>query len=68
MFRITMTAPFINKARNIVFLVTGAEKAKVVKTILNAPFQPDKYPAQLIKPEHGSLYWLADKGAASLCV
>ncbi len=68
MFRVTMTAPLINKAHNIAFLVTGAEKAEVMKTILKAPFEPDKYPAQLIKPEQGSLYWLADKGAAALCL
>jgi 6-phosphogluconolactonase len=68
MFRITMTAPFINKAYNIALLVTGAEKAEVLKTILSAPFQPDKYPAQLIKPQSGNLHWLADKGAAALSV
>ena len=66
MFRITMTAPFINLANNIVFLVTGKEKAGVLKTVLNGPFEPDKYPAQLIKPVNGNLYWFADKTAANL--
>jgi 6-phosphogluconolactonase len=65
-WRITMTVPLINQARNIAFLVTGEEKANILKTILHSHFQPDIYPAQFIKPSHGHLYWFADKAAASL--
>lgn len=65
MFRITMTAPLINKSSNVLFLVTGKEKSIALEKILNGPYQPDKYPAQLIKPQ-GKLYWFADKEAASL--
>jgi 6-phosphogluconolactonase len=66
MFRITMTAKLINKARNIVFLVAGDGKAEILRTVLNAPYQPDKYPAQLIKPVDGNLYWYVDSKAANL--
>ncbi len=66
MFRITMTASLINQAHNIVFLVTGNEKAGILKTVLTASYQPDKYPAQLIKPVNGNLYWFVDSGAATL--
>jgi len=67
MFRITMTAPLINKARHILFLVTGEKKADILGKILNssAPLH-DKYPAQLIKSVHGDLLWFADQEAASL--
>ncbi len=66
MFRITMTAPLINKARNIIFLVTGENKSAVLRKILNGPFQPDQYPAQLIKPYDGELFFFADRSAATL--
>jgi 6-phosphogluconolactonase len=65
MYRVTMTAKLINKARNIVFLVTGEKKAAVLKTILDSPYQPEIYPAQLIKPIDGNLYWYVDKEAAA---
>lgn len=66
MFRVTMTAELINQAHNIVFLVTGKAKAAVLQTVLNEAYQPEKYPAQLIKPGDGKLYWLVDEAAAAL--
>jgi len=66
MFRVTMTVPLINLANNIAFLLTGKSKAEVLKTVLTAPYQPEKYPAQLIKPITGKLFWLADKDASAL--
>lgn len=66
MFRITMTPLLINKAYNIIFLVEGENKANILKTVLGGPYQPDKFPAQIINPENGNLYWLVDKKAASL--
>jgi len=68
MFRITMTAPFINDARNVVFLAAGDSKAEVLQTVLTADYQPEKYPAQLISPVNGNLYWFLDKKAAALLV
>lgn len=64
MFRITMTANLINQARNIIFLVGGEEKSEILKIVLTAPYQPRKYPAQLIEPVDGNLYWFVDNRAA----
>jgi 6-phosphogluconolactonase len=64
-YRITMTALLINKAHHILFMVTGAYKSAILKTVLSASLQPEKYPVQLIKPEQGEAYWLADALAAS---
>lgn len=64
-FRITLTAPAINAAAQILFLVTGASKASRLSAVLNGPFQPDLLPAQLIKPHQGELIWIVDKAAAS---
>jgi 6-phosphogluconolactonase len=65
-YRITMTAPLINQARHILFLVMGKEKAAIVKENLAASHQPDRYPSQLIKPVDGELRWYVDKEAAAL--
>lgn len=66
MYRITMTPALINQAHNIVFLVEGEKKAKILKTILTEPRQTNKFPAQIIQPEKGNLYWFLDKKAAAL--
>ena len=66
MFRITMTPILINKAHNIIFLVEGENKAKILKTVLSEPVHPDKFPAQIIEAEEGNLYWMVDKKAAAL--
>jgi len=65
-YRISMTAPLINQARNIAFLVYGEEKAKAVHHVLEDEFDPEKYPAQLIDPVKGELHWFLDEAAASL--
>jgi 6-phosphogluconolactonase len=62
-WRITMTVPLINQAAHIAFLVSGKEKAEILQTVLNGPYQPDMYPAQLIKPADGHLLWFTDKSA-----
>jgi 6-phosphogluconolactonase len=64
--RITMTAPLINHARHILFLVTGEKKAAILGKVLDDSYQPNLYPAQLIKPIHGDLLWFADQEAAAL--
>lgn len=66
--RITMTAPMVNQARAVVFIVSSAPKAQVLKDVLEGPRDPLRLPAQLIEPglHGGELYWLVDRPAASL--
>jgi 6-phosphogluconolactonase len=64
MDRITFTAPFINQASQVVFLVSGAEKAQVLENVLEGPYQPRELPAQLIRPEGKKPIWLVDKAAS----
>jgi 6-phosphogluconolactonase len=63
--RVTLTAPFINQAALVVFLVAGANKAMVLKEVLTGPRDPKRLPAQLISPRDGELHWLVDREAAS---
>ena len=65
MYRITFTAPLINAAHNVVFLVYGSGKAEAVHHILEDDTNVDAYPAQLIKPLDGELSWFLDEAAAS---
>jgi len=60
--RITMTLPLINNGSSVVFLVSGAEKAEIVKEVLEGE---DKYPAQAVKPTQGELIWMLDEDAAA---
>lgn len=62
--RLTLTFPVINNARNVMFLVKGADKAETLKTVLEDEYQPEKYPAQAVKPVDGALFWLVEKEAA----
>lgn len=64
--RLTLTFPTINNARNVIFLVSGAEKAEALREVLQGEFQPDKFPAQKVKLNGGNLLWLVDGDAARL--
>jgi 6-phosphogluconolactonase len=63
-YRTTLTFPVLNRARRIVFLVAGMEKAEMVRALLEGA-QPD-LPAAKIKPLQGDVIWLLDQEAASL--
>ncbi|MGA9213512.1 6-phosphogluconolactonase [Kaistella sp.] len=66
MYRITMTAPLINQARNIAFLVFGKEKAEAVFHVLEDQSGSSiQYPARLIKRNEKKAQWFLDKTAAS---
>jgi len=64
--RVTMTAPLLNRAALVIFLVQGAEKAQVLREVLHGDYQPELYPSQLIQPVDGECLWLVDQAAAGL--
>lgn len=65
MYRITLTAPVINFSKNILFLVYGSNKANALHEVLEGNQNISKYPAQLIKPLNGTVYWFVDQAAAN---
>jgi 6-phosphogluconolactonase len=65
-WRITMSAPFINRARHVMILVSGAGKADRLREVLEGPPDPMRLPIQLIRPAHGTLTWLVDVAAAGM--
>jgi 6-phosphogluconolactonase len=64
--RVTLTAPIINQAKLVIFLVTGSSKAQVLQMILDGANDTPIYPAQLIQPESGDVRWYVDAEAGSL--
>lgn len=64
--RITLTAPVINNAACVIFLVSGNEKAVVLKSVLGGRHEPEQLPAQLIQPGNGELIWIVDAAAGKL--
>jgi 6-phosphogluconolactonase len=64
-WRVTLTPPPINAARNVTFVVSGESKAARLQEVLEGPFTPDVLPAQTIRPTKGRLLWMMDQGAAS---
>jgi 6-phosphogluconolactonase len=64
--RLTLTAEAINQAALVVFLVSGSDKALILRKVLDEVHGPHNLPAQLIKPADGRLLWLVDREAASL--
>ncbi|SET52633.1 6-phosphogluconolactonase [Hymenobacter actinosclerus] len=64
-YRLTFTAPLINQARAVAFLVFGADKAAAVRRVLAGERNPEEYPAQLIAPAAGEAAWFLDEAAAA---
>ncbi len=64
-WRISFTLPLINKAAQIIFLVSGKEKAIVVSDIIQHKKIKPAYPAQLIKPVSGNIHWMIDEEASA---
>lgn len=63
--RITLTPPVINRAAEVRLLVTGTDKAAVLREALLGPREPERLPVQIVAPEAGRLVWLLDRAAAA---
>ena len=64
-WRLTLTWPVITQGREVAFLIEGAAKRTIVKTVFDGPYDPEKYPSQLIRPASGRLTLLMDTEASA---
>ena len=62
--RLTMGLPLINRAKHVVILVSGPEKAGLVRDIFT--HTKEGYPVQQIRPVAGKVTWLLDQQASRL--
>ena len=62
--RITFTAPFINQAACVLFLVAGADKQTALGQVFSDSADDAAYPSRMIHPT-GELVWLLDESAAA---
>jgi 6-phosphogluconolactonase len=65
-WRITLTAPFLNRSATVVIMVTGKSKAKTLAEVLEGDHDPQRLPVQLISPDPGELTWLLDADVADM--
>jgi len=65
MWRITLTPAVINAAVEVLFLVSGAAKAGILRRVLEGPRLPLELPAQAIAPSKGRVRWCVDAAAAA---
>jgi 6-phosphogluconolactonase len=61
-WRVTLLAGVLESARHTVMLVTGADKAEKLKTVLTGDFDPNQYPAEIASRED-SAEWFVDAAA-----
>ena len=61
-WRVTFTAPLINQAAHVVFLVADRKKQAVLHEVRHGPREPQRLPGQLIAPHRGRLLWLVLDG------
>ncbi len=59
-FRVTLTLPVINQARNAAFIATGETKTSIIRNLI-AQKGPAQYPAEMIYPLNGNLFLYTDK-------
>jgi 6-phosphogluconolactonase len=62
--RITATAKLINNSKQVIFLVTGKNKAVIAARVIDKGKDYELLPASFINPDDGELIWMLDEPAA----
>jgi len=64
-WRLTLTFPALNSAKQVIFMATGAEKARVIAESFGGASHPEVHPCERVAPIHGRRDVLLDMAAAS---
>jgi 6-phosphogluconolactonase len=62
--RITLTFPVLNRAAEVMFMASGADKAEILHQVLGGKSIPP-LPSQRVQPSDGNLLWMLDEAAAA---
>lgn len=63
-WRLTLTFPVLNAAREVTFLVLGAAKRTMLDNVLNADPHDTQWPSARVRPINGRVVWFVDTDAA----
>lgn len=63
-WRVSMTLPVLNAAREVIVLVAGAEKADMVRRIMDLSQPTPDLPVSMVAPVDGTARWMLDREAA----
>lgn len=64
-YRVSLLPRALLNAAQVVFLVTGADKSKPLKAVLEGPQDFLAYPAQLVDRQAAKVVWFVDQAAAA---
>lgn len=65
-WRITLLPGVLLAAKHTVLLATGADKAEAVRAVFHEPYDPRRYPAQMVSQQGRGVAWFLDQAAARL--
>jgi 6-phosphogluconolactonase len=63
--RLTLTYPVFERAREVIFLIVGYDKAQVLRQVIEDPARPSELPSQLIVRRAGPVTIFCDREAAT---
>jgi 6-phosphogluconolactonase len=64
--RLTLTVPVLRKTRKLMFLASGADKADVLRRVLEGPLDPEALPSQFfLRDERLNVNLILDQAAAA---
>jgi 6-phosphogluconolactonase len=64
--RITLTPPVLLAARRVIVLVSGSDRASMLRQVLTRAIDPRTYPVQMLHAMRERVIWLVDRDAAKL--
>ncbi len=65
-WRVTLTLPVLNAAREVIFLVSRSSKSNIIQRIMSVKQPTKDLPATMVNPENGTLRWMLDSDAVAL--
>lgn len=64
-WRVSLTFPVINNARQVIFLAEGRKKSSIIQKVIESGAPTLEIPATMVRPLDGTLHWILDSEAAS---